>query len=240
MKRNFFALAVALLTLTFAGSTAFAQGNTVSDKDKGKMLRAAVDRVNSSSAVLNEIMKISDKSIPRDLLSKAEAVVVFPGALKAAFVFGGQGGKGVVIRRTGSGWSAPDFLSMGGGSFGAQIGGQKTDYILLIMNDKGLKKLMQDNFEIGAEGSVAAGPVGRTAAASTNVRLDAEILSYSRSKGLFAGIALKGVVISQDEDLNRAVYEKSGRDIIGANPMKGSDAPAGLQKLGETMEKYAK
>ena len=108
------------------------------------------------------------------------------------------------------------------------------------MNDKGLKKLMQDNFEIGAEGSVAAGPVGRTASASTNVRLDAEILSYSRSKGLFAGIALKGVVISQDEDLNRAVYEKSGRDIIGANPMKGSDAPAGLQKLGETMEKYAK
>ena len=240
MNLNIFTVIVALLALTFAGSTAIAQGKTVSDKDKGKMLRAAVDRVDSSSAVLNEIMKISDRSIPRDLLAKAEAVVVFPGARKAAFVFGAQGGKGVVIRRTGSGWSAPDFLSMGGGSFGAQIGGQKTDYVLLIMNENGLKKLMQDNFEIGAEGSVSAGPVGRTAAASTNVRLDAEILSYSRSKGLFAGIALKGVVISQDEDLNRAVYEKSGRDIIGANPMKGSDAPAGLRKLGETMEKYAK
>lgn len=240
MKRNIFALLGVVLTLSLAGSVVLGQGKTITDKEKGKMLRTAVDRVDASSDVVNEIMKISDRSIPRDLLAKAEAVVVFPGALKAAFVFGGQGGKGLVIRRTSDGWSAPDFLNMGGGSFGAQIGGQKTDYILLIMNDKGLKNLMQDKFEIGAEGSVAAGPVGRTAAASTNATLDAEILSYSRSKGLFAGIALKGVVITQDDDLNNAVYEKSGRAIIGSDPMKASDAPAGLRKLSDTLARYAK
>lgn len=240
MKRNIFALMIAVLTLSYAGTVVYGQGKTLTDKEKGKMLRTAVDRVDAASDVVNEIMRISDKSIPRDLLAKAEAVVVFPGAIKAAFVFGGQGGKGLVIRRTGDGWSAPDFLNMGGGSFGAQIGGQKTDYILLIMNDKGLKNLMQDKFEIGAEGSVAAGPVGRTASASTNATLDAEILSYSRSKGLFAGIALKGVVISQDEDVNSAVYERSGRDVIGSNPMKASDAPAGLGKLSDTLARYTK
>ena len=178
-------------------------------KNPGKELRAAVDRVNSASAVINEVMKINDKAIPTDLLKRAKAIVVFPGTLKAAFIIGGQGGKGVAIRRVGNGWSAPAFLNLGGGSFGAQIGGQKTDYVMIIMNDNGLKHLLDDKFEIGGEGSVSAGPVGRTAAASTNVTLDAEILTYSRSKGLFAGVSLKGVVISQDQDINNAVYQKS-------------------------------
>ncbi len=205
-----------------------------------KEMRAAEDRVDNATAVITEIMQIDDKSIPRDLLEKAKAIVVFPGSLKVSFIVGGQGGKGVVIRRLASGWSAPVFMNMGGGSIGPQIGGQKTDYILLIMNEKGLKGLLEDKFEIGGEASVSAGPVGRTAAASTNVTLDAEILSYSRSKGLFAGISLKGVVISQDESMNQAVYQKSAKQILGDSPILWSDAPQSLQNFPKTVAKYAK
>src|SRR5258708_6094131 len=136
--------------------------NTAAQKDQGKTLRTAVDRVDKASNVITEIMATPDKSIPTDLLTRAKAVVVFPGALKLGFVVGGQGGRGVVITRLKNGWSAPAFLNMGGGSFGLQIGGQKTDYVLVVMNDKGLKNLLADKFEIGGEGSVAAGPVGRT------------------------------------------------------------------------------
>lgn len=228
-----------LLSFSFIAfsSHSFAQNN---DKNKGKELKAAVDRVDKASDVIDEVMKVAEKSIPRDLLKKAKAIVVFPGTLKAAFIVGGQGGKGVAIRRTDSGWSAPAFLNMAGGSFGAQIGGQKTDYVLLIMNDKGISNLLQDKFEIGGEGSVSAGPVGRTAAASTNITLDAEILSYSRSKGLFAGVSLKGVVISQDQDINQAVYEKSAAQILGKTPLPSSEAPATLRKFSETIEDYVK
>ena len=215
----------------------FAQNN---DKNKGKELKAAVDRVDKASDVIDEVMKVAEKSIPRDLLKKAKAIVVFPGTLKAAFIVGGQGGKGVAIRRTDSGWSAPAFLNMAGGSVGVQIGGQKTDYVLVIMNDKGISNLLQDKFELGGEGSVSAGPVGRTAAASTNVTLDAEILSYSRSKGLFAGLALKGVVISQDQDMNQAVYEKSAAQILASTPLPSSEAPATLRKFSETVADYVK
>lgn len=210
------------------------------NKSTGKELKAAVDRVDDASKVVREVMKVAEKSIPRDLLQKAKAVVVFPGTLKGAFIVGGQGGKGVAIRRTGSGWSAPAFLNMAGGSVGLQIGGQKTDYVLVVMNDKGLKNLIQDKFELGGEGSVAAGPVGRTAAASTNATLDAEILTYSRSKGLFAGVSLKGVVISQDQDMNQAVYQKSASDILGATPVASADAPQPLQKLSDTLSIYLK
>jgi SH3 domain-containing YSC84-like protein 1 len=189
---------------------------------------------------MERIMKDRDKSIPRDLLAKAKAVVVFPGAIKGAFIIGGQGGKGVAVRRIGREWSAPAFLNMAGGSVGLQVGGAKTDYILLVMNDKGLKGLLEDNFEIGGEGSVAAGPVGRTAAASTNATLDAGILTYSRSKGLFAGIALKGVVITADQDVNTAIYEKNTRQILGDPPLPSTEAPATLQKFGQTVTFLAK
>ena len=189
---------------------------------------------------MNEIMKISEKSIPRDLLEKAKAVVVFPGSIKGAFIVGGQGGKGIAVRRWGKGWSAPAFLNMGGGSVGLQIGGSKTDYVLLIMNDKGMKGLVEDKFELGGEGSVAAGPIGRTAAASTNATFDAEILTYSRSKGLFAGVSLKGVSINSDKDLNRAIYEKNLKDIIGDQALAASAAPASLRKFGQTVASYAR
>jgi len=223
------------ITLLFLFSTtAFAQKKT------GEDLQDAVKRVDAASAVLNEIMSIRDKSIPRDLLEKAKAVVVFPGVIKGAFIIGGQGGKGVAVRRIGRGWSAPAFLNMAGGSIGFQIGGSKTDYILLIMNDKGMKGLVEDKFELGGEGSVAAGPVGRTAAASTNATFDAEILTYSRSKGLFAGVSLKGVSINSDKDLNRSIYEKNLKEIIGQPALPATAAPATLRKFGQTAGTYAR
>ena len=207
----------------------------LAQKKTGKDLREAVERVNKASEVMREVMAIKEKAIPRDLLDKAKAIVVFPGAIKGAFIIGGQGGKGVAIRRIGRAWSAPAFLNMAGGSFGLQIGGSKTDYVLLIMNDKGMKGLVEDKFELGGEGSVAAGPVGRTAAASTNATFDAEILTYSRSKGLFAGVSLKGVSINSDGDLNRAIYQKTLKEIIGDQALLATAAPASLRKFGETV-----
>ncbi len=227
-----------VFVFSLAASFELVSGVTAQNKSTGKELKAAVDRVDDASEVVQEVMKVAEKSIPRELLEKAKAIVVFPGTVKAAFIVGGQGGKGVAIRRVGSGWSAPAFLNMAGGSFGAQIGGQKTDYVLVIMNEKGLKNLIADKFELGGEGSVAAGPVGRTAAATTNATFDAEILSYSRSKGLFAGVSLKGVVISQDQDMNQAVYQKSAKEILGEPPVAAADAPKTLQKLSDTVGVY--
>lgn len=234
MRTHFFK--ILLITLSIVALSSFA----VAQKSNAKQLKDGGVRVQKAADVINEVMRISDRSIPKDLLDDAKAIVVFPGALKAAFIFGGQGGQGVVIRRTRNGWTAPAFLNMGGGSFGLQIGGQSTDYVLLVMNDKGLKNLMQDKFEIGGESSVAAGPVGRTAAASTNVTLDAEILSYSRSKGLFAGIALKGVVIAPDKDMNTAIYQKNNAEIIGNPGLASSAAPKSLQVFAKTVSKYTK
>ena len=226
---------VALLFVMLAlAMGAFAQ------KNQGKELRSAVERVDKASAAINEIMGIADKSIPRDLLSKANAVVVFPGAIKAGFIVGGQGGHGVAIAKTAKGWSAPAFVNMAGGSVGLQIGGQSTDYVMLIMNEKGMRGLLEDKFEVGGEGSVAAGPIGRTTAASTNATMDAEILTYSRSKGVFAGISLKGVVISQDKDMNTAIYQKSAKEILGNPPLPAAAAPATLRKFPETVAGYTR
>ena len=227
-----FVISIALLSIFTVSA--------VAQKGTGKDLQDAVKRVNDASGVMSEIMAMKDKSIPRDLLDKAKAVVVFPGAIKGAFIVGGQGGKGIAVRRIGRGWSAPAFFNMAGGSIGLQIGGSKTDYVMLIMNDKGMKGLLEDKFELGGEGSVAAGPVGRTAAASTNATLDAEILTYSRSKGLFAGVSLKGVSINSDGDLNRGIYQKRSKEIIGNPALPASAAPAALQKFGHTVALYVR
>jgi lipid-binding SYLF domain-containing protein len=229
-----------LTALSLAVIVSFSAAASAQDKNPGKELKAAVERVDKASDVIEEVMRVAERAIPSDLMDKSKAIIVFPGAVKGAFIVGAQGGKGVAIRRNGKGWSAPAFVNMAGGSVGLQIGGQKTDYVLLIMNDKGLKNLLEDKFEIGGEGSVAAGPVGRTAAASTNATLDAEILTYSRTKGIFAGIALKGVVISQDQDMNQAVYQKSAKQILGEPPVPAADAPASLQKLSETLSVLVK
>ena len=192
-----------------------------------------------ASKTFTEIMNVKDKAIPQELLDTAEAIAVFPGVIKAAFVVGGRGGQGVISRRIKGGWSAPAFFNLGGGSFGPQIGAQKTDYILLIMNESGLKGLLKDKFELGGEASIAAGPVGREAAASTNLRLDAGILSYSRSKGAFIGAALKGAVITPDNDLNEAIYNKKADAVLTGAPLTFEQMPPSVRIFPRTLVRYS-
>jgi len=240
MRSQFFRTALfTLALLLLLGSTSFAQ-NPQNDKKYRKELRAAAARVDSASEVFDEIMRIDDSSIPEDIMAKAYAIVVFPGTLKGAFIFGASGGKGVAVRKIGRDWSAPAFMNIGGGSFGLQIGGQKIDYILVIMNEEGLKGLLQDKFEIGGEASVAAGPVGRNAAASTNATFDASILSYSRTQGAFAGISLKGAVIKQDKSINETIYGKSAKDLLIRDKALWNTAPEELQRFPKTVKKYVR
>jgi lipid-binding SYLF domain-containing protein len=199
----------------------------------------AARHAGKAAETLTEIMNVKDKAIPKELLDTAEAIAVFPGVIKAAFLIGGRGGQGVISRRTKGGWSAPAFFNLGGGSFGPQIGAQSTDYILLIMNQEGLNGLLKDKFELGGEASIAAGPVGREAAASTNPRLDAGILSYSRSKGAFVGAALKGAVISPDNDLNEAVYGKKADEVLKGAPMTFADMPPSVRIFPRTLVRYS-
>lgn len=193
----------------------------------------------AAAEVFTEIMNVKDKAIPKELLDKAEAIAVFPDVVKAAFIFGGKGGQGVISKRTPKGWTAPAFFNISGGSFGAQIGATKTDYVLLIMNEAGLKGVLEDKFELGGEVGVAAGPVGREAAASTNLTLDAGILSYSRSKGAFIGAALKGAVISPDNDLNEAVYKMKAKGVLTNNSMTLTQMPAGVRIFPRTLARYS-
>ena len=190
-----------------------------------KQLKEASKKSADAARVFEQIMGTPERSIPKGLLDKAEAVAVFPGMIKAGFVVGGRGGSGIISRRVTGGWSAPAFFKLGGASVGPQIGAAKTDLVLLFMNGDALKGLLEDKLEIGGEASAAAGPVGRTASASTNLTLDAGILSYSRSKGLFAGVSLKGVAITPDNDLNEAFYGKKGSELIASQ----ADTPVPTQ-----------
>ncbi len=224
----------------FALSVLLVLSGTVSvPAQSSKRSRDAARHASAAARVFNEIMNTPDKGVPKELLDKAEAVAVFPGVVKAAFIIGGRGGQGVISRRTRSGWSAPAFFNIGGGSFGLQIGAQKTDYVLLIMNEDGVKGLVEDKFEIGGEASVAAGPVGREAAASTNATLDAGILSYSRSKGLFAGVALKGAVINPDNDLNEAMYEGKKASEVLDREHSMTEMPAVVRIFPRTLARYS-
>jgi lipid-binding SYLF domain-containing protein len=207
---------------------------------KRSRMQDATRHSTDAAKVFTEIMNVREKAIPKELLDKAEAIAVFPDVVKAAFIIGGKGGQGVISRRTAKGWTAPAFFNISGGSFGAQIGATKTDYVLLIMNEAGLKGLLGDKFEMGGEVGVAAGPVGREAAASTNLRLDAGILSYSRSKGAFIGAALKGAVISPDNDLNEAVYEgMKAKEVLTNDSMTLSQMPAGVRIFPRTLARYS-
>ncbi len=165
-----------------------------------------VARTQKAAQVFKEIMDTPDKGIPQDLLEKAKCVAIIPGDKKFAFIFGGSYGRGVATCRTLHGWSAPMFVAIDGGSVGFQIGGSSTDIIMLFMNDHALHSLLSDKFKLGADASVAAGPVGRNAAAGTDLKLSAEILSYSRSKGIFAGISLDGAVVQADKSGDEAFY----------------------------------
>ncbi len=206
---------------------------------KKSRMQDAARHAGEAAETFTEIMNVRDKGIPKELLNKAEAIAVFPGVVKAAFIIGGRGGQGVISRRVRGGWSAPAFFNLTGGSFGAQIGAQKTDYVLLIMNEAGLNGLLKDKFELGGEVSVAAGPVGREAAASTNPRLDAGILSYSRSKGAFIGAALKGAVISPDNDLNTAVYGMKANEVLSGQPMPIGKMPPAVRIFPRTLVRYS-
>jgi lipid-binding SYLF domain-containing protein len=219
------------LLLAFSTPLAFAK--------KENRLKDATRHSSDAAKVFTEIMNVREKAIPKELLDKAEAIAVFPGVIKAAFIFGGKGGQGVISRRTKNGWSAPAFFNLSGGSFGAQIGATKTDYVLLIMNEAGVDGLLKDKFELGGEVGVAAGPVGREAAASTNLRLAAGILSYSRSKGAFIGAALKGAVISPDNDLNEAVYDMKAGEVLTNGSMTLTQMPAGVRIFPRTLARYS-
>jgi lipid-binding SYLF domain-containing protein len=220
-------LSIVLVTCALSVTT-FAQ-------KQGKKVNEATRRSNDAATVFNEIMGAADSGIPKELVDKAQAIAVFPGVLKAAFIFGGREGKGVISRRTEAGWTTPAFFNLGGGSFGAQIGADKTDYVLLVMNEKGLNGVLGDKFEIGGEVGVAAGPVGREASAATDAQLKAEILTYSRSRGLFAGVALKGTAITPDNNLNEAFYGMKARDVLNGAV---SRIPSGVSSFPETLSRY--
>jgi lipid-binding SYLF domain-containing protein len=169
--------------------------------------RAAVaDRLQRAAQVLTQIMDAPDKGIPADVYQHAKCVAVVPALKKAGFVFGAEHGKGVATCRTANGWSAPAFFTITGGSWGAQIGGAEVDLVMLIMNDHGMQQLLSSKFELGGDANVAAGPVGRDASGNTDWKMNAEVLTYSRSKGVFAGIALKGAAIHPDEEATQAFY----------------------------------
>src|SRR5450631_196785 len=176
------------------------------------------DRLDASAEALTDMMRAADKGIPQDLLDKAHCVVVVPGMKKAGFIFGAKYGRGFAVcrRAGGSGWSAPAAMRVEGGSVGFQIGASETDIVLLVMNDGGMKHLLSDKFTIGGEATAAAGPVGRDASAQTDVLMHAEMLSYSRSRGLFAGISLEGATLRQDEEANSGLYGRAAtnREIL--------------------------
>jgi len=168
----------------------------------------ATDRLDAATKVLNQIMSTPDKGIPDEVLDGAKCIAVVPHMIKGGFVFGAKHGRGVATCRTANGWSAPSFFAVTGGSWGAQIGVEGVDLVMMIMNDKGMQQLLNSKFQIGADLSAAAGPVGRHASAGTDWKLNTEILTYSRAKGAFAGATLEGAGISQDEDAIRAMYGK--------------------------------
>ncbi len=163
-------------------------------------------RIDAAKVVLDQIMNAQDRTVPSNILKSATCVAVVPGMVKGAFVFGAQYGQGVVTCRTGHGWSAPVFIRMAGGSFGFQIGGQATDLVLIAVNDRGMQDLLKNKFKIGGDASAAAGPVGRAGTASTDWKMNAELLSYSRAKGLFAGIDLDGTSVSQNTEDTELYY----------------------------------
>lgn len=229
-KRFTYAMGLSLM-LCLAATHTVAQSKRMKDAER---------HASRAARVFDQIMAVRERGIPKELLDRAEAIAVFPGVVKAAFIIGGSGGQGVISRRVRGGWSAPAFFNLGGGSIGLQIGAQKTDYVLLIMNEEGLKGLMEDKFEMGGEVSVAAGPVGRTASATTNATLDAGILSYSRSKGAFVGAALKGGVINPDNDLNEAVYEGKKASEVLATMKDINEMPAGVSIFPATLSRYSR
>jgi SH3 domain-containing YSC84-like protein 1 len=205
-----------------------------SDDDENK----AEDRIKAAGNVLDEIQSAPDQGVPEEVLGSAECVAIVPSMLKGGFIVGARYGRGVASCRTPKGWSAPAFFTVQGGSVGLQIGGQAVDLVMLIMNQDGMRNLLSSKFKLGADASVAAGPVGRHAAADTDWKLRAQILSYSRARGAFAGLELSGAAIKQDKDSTREFY---GRMVPFKTALTGTiDAPANAYPLLSTLAKWAK
>jgi lipid-binding SYLF domain-containing protein len=220
-------MSMLLITLPSLSASAWA-----ADQEKDE------DRLNNCGTVLREVLDVPD-DIPQDLLDKADCVVVFPSVLKAAFIVGGSYGRGAMSCREGQDftgqWGAPTMMALEGGSFGFQIGGQATDFVLLVMNEQGARGILSSKVKLGADASIAAGPVGRDTSAETDVTLRAEILSYSRARGLFAGVSLDGSTIRPDNDANKEIYGQniSAERIVlsGSQPI-----PQAAQKLTSTLD----
>jgi lipid-binding SYLF domain-containing protein len=202
-----------------------------------KDIHDEIEQTTKAATVLREIMGAPDKAIPQRVLDNADCVAVFPSVIKAAFGIGGRGGRGVVVCRGPNGWSAPAYLNIGGGSFGAQIGVNSTDYVMLFMTPESAKSLLESNVKLGGSISVAAGPVGREAGADTDVKFNSQILSYSRSKGLFAGAALEGAVIETSNGDMEDVYgpNVTAREVL----FGGVKAPEEVTAFGKTLQGYA-
>ncbi len=228
MKKLMLVLVVLGMTLGFAASSFAA-----TDDDDNK----AADRVKSASAILEEIQTAPDTGIPDEVMGSAQCVAVVPSMLKAGFVFGGTYGRGVASCRTAKGWSDPAFFTIEGGSWGLQIGGQAVDLVMLIMNQKGMENLLNSKFKLGADATVAAGPVGRHAAADTDWTMRAQVLSYSRARGIFAGLELNGSVIKLDRESTREFY---GRMQPFKTTLETVSSPQGSYPFLESLSKWAK
>ena len=219
-----------LMLVTALGSTLLAADDDTRKTD---------ERLDDAASLFTEIMSAPDRAIPQNLLDKASCIVLVPGLKKAAFVFGGKFGKGFTVCRAanGEGWGPPAAIRIEGGSFGLQVGVSSSDVVLLVMNERGMKRLNQSKFTVGGEATAAAGPVGRDATAQTDAMMTAEILSWSRSRGLFAGVSLDGATLRNDLDENRNMYGKpwTSRQILNS----GAKTPAGARKLLDVLVKYS-
>jgi len=226
-----FSLSV-LLTSLVLGAPMVAQNKDAAPSEDTQKID---QRLSEAGKAFSEIMSAQDKGIPGSVLDKAECVVIIPGMVKGGFIVGGQGGKGAVSCRGAnkSGWGAPAMVEMGGGSVGLQVGASSTDVVMLVMDKAGMDSLLKDKFTIGGDASVAAGPVGRATTAETDAALKAKILSYSRSKGAFGGVALKGTTLKQDNDANKTLYGKNieAKEILAGTTPAPRDAAPMLQAL---------
>jgi len=229
-----------IVALSF-GIVSIPAQTTMNAKEMRKQQKEGRGEVREATKVFRQIMSVPDKGIPRELLEKAEAIGVFPNVVKAGFIVGGRGGDGVVARRTANGWSAPVFYNIGGASIGAQIGAKKTDYIMLFMNEGALRDLLDDKLEFEGDLSFAAGPIGRTVGAGTNLTADAGILIYSRSKGAFIGASIGGAVLTADNSINEAFYKmKAGEVLDKPESVNLTNVSADLRGFSDTVKLYAK
>jgi SH3 domain-containing YSC84-like protein 1 len=238
MKTNSRTVA-AILTIVLLGWAAGARAQTTDPKSQSDEAR----RVREAAEVFTEIMRAPDKAIPQAILDKAEAIAVFPNVIKAAFVVGGERGKGIIsVRNRAAGtWSTPAFLTLTAGSWGAQIGGQSADLVLVVLNRRGVDKLMQNQFKIGGQAEASAGPVGRQASVSTDIQMHAEILSYSRSRGLFAGVSLSGASVHEDIDANESFYGQRlhTREVTTVRAKATAAVPQAVAVWRDTLNQYS-